>query len=192
MQIIAGDFKGHKLLGPPGKLRTRPITGAAKKSLFEILSPEFPGATVLDLYCGTGTLGLEALSRGAGRCYFAERDRAAIDRLRRNVENLGLTERSVIWRGDLESSLSSLLTELDEKIHVAFVDPPYDRTRKWDWEIAERRVFSPVTERLAPEGLLVLRTPADLTTPNSLGGLVICRSKRYTGMLVTIYHHGKG
>jgi len=187
MRIIAGELKGHKLLGPTGKHRTRPITGMARKSLFQILSPELPGASVLDLYCGTGTLGLEALSRGAKRCYFAERNRGAVDRLRRNVQKLGVTDRSVIWAGDVENRLNSLLGELDEEIDVAFIDPPYDRARKWNWDAAERELFHPISSRLTRGGLMVLRTPADLSVPRSLSGLATHRTKRYARMLVTIY-----
>ena len=85
MRILAGEYKGRKLLPPPGRAQTRPITGSVKKSLFDMLGVRLVDAIVVDLYCGTGTIGLEALSRGAARCYFAERDRAVLERLRRNI-----------------------------------------------------------------------------------------------------------
>ena len=68
MQIMAGQFKGRKLLPPKGSKTTRPITGLARKSLFGILAPWLPEATVLDLFAGTGTIGIEALSHGAAMC----------------------------------------------------------------------------------------------------------------------------
>ena len=70
MRILAGRFKGRNLLPPSGGGQTRPITGRARKSLFDILAPHLQGALVLDLYCGTGTMGLEALSRGAAEVVF--------------------------------------------------------------------------------------------------------------------------
>ena len=74
MQILAGAHKGRKLLSPPRGSEGRPITSMAKKSLFDMLGGRLAGATVVDLYCATGTMGLEALSRGAARCYFADRE----------------------------------------------------------------------------------------------------------------------
>ncbi len=187
MRIIAGNFKGRKLLSPPGKSPTRPMTGRVKESIFGTLRADLPDAVVLDLYCGTGTLGLEALSRGSGRCYFAERDAAVIDRLRRNIEAVGVADQCSIWRCDIEKRLASLLGKLDEQVDIAFLDPPYQTARSWDWQVAVTRIFAPLAERLASDGVIVLRTPGGLSTPESLGGLVVERVKHYGDMTVTMY-----
>ena len=106
MRIIAGQYKGREILSPVGRETTRPITGLVRKSLFGMLGEDLTGQTVLDLYCGTGTLGLEALSRGAEHCWFADRDRSALHLLRRNLELLGAGDRGTIWPGDVVSRLA--------------------------------------------------------------------------------------
>src|SRR5438094_5779339 len=90
MRIIAGEFRGRRLLAPESDT-TRPITDRVKQSLFDILAPRMEGATVLDLFAGTGSMGLESLSRGAAAAWFFEADRPALARLRRNIEMLNLS-----------------------------------------------------------------------------------------------------
>jgi len=187
MRIIAGQFKGRKLLSPPGSRVTRPITGSVKKSLFDMLSWRLAGAEVLDLYCGTGTLGLEAISRGAGGCCFADRDPAAIARLRRNIETVGAADRCTVWRADVERRLAGLLNARGGAVDLAFVDPPYAAVRRWDWRVVERSIFQPITRRLSADGLVVLRTPADAPVPGPVGELQAGRVRRYGGMIVTIF-----
>ena len=89
MRVIAGEFRGRKLLPPEGEV-TRPITDRVKQSLFDILAPRLEGAIVWDLFAGTGSLGLESLSRGSEQAVFFETDRSAVARLRRNIVALGL------------------------------------------------------------------------------------------------------
>jgi 16S rRNA (guanine966-N2)-methyltransferase len=100
MRIIAGEFRGRKLLPPESDL-TRPITDRAKQSLFDILNPLIPDAVVYDCFAGTGSMGLECLSRGAARALFLEADRSAADRLRRNIQTLAVGGRSQVVGGDL-------------------------------------------------------------------------------------------
>ena len=187
MRILAGQFKGRTLLPPPGPSTTRPITGRAKKSLFDVLGDLAAGRTVLDLYCGTGTLGLEALSRGAARCAFAERDRAVLARLQRNIEAVGLAECCTIWRGDVMRRLGRWLGELDEPVAVAFVDPPYAQTGRWSWPRVTDRLFEPLAAHLAGDGLVVLRTASQVEAPDRLGALATRRTRRYGDMTVTLY-----
>ena len=169
MHIQAGRHKGRVLLGPPAGSTTRPITGLAKKSLFDTLADWMPEAVVADLYCGTGSMGLEALSRGARRVAFGEMDRRVLDRLRRNVEALGVAASSIIWLGDVTRGLARRLDELGEKLDLAFVDPPYADLRQWDWPEAEAALFAPLAAHLAPDGVVVLRMPDDAALPAGVG-----------------------
>ena len=182
MRILAGAHKGRKLSSPPAGGRTRPITGSAKKSLFDTVGRRLDGAVVVDLYCGTGTQGLEALSRGARRCYFAERDRGALLRLRRNIEMLAVGERCTIWPGDVTRRLRHRLARTAGPVDVAFVDPPYADARRWSWERVGGRIFSPLADRLSGGGLVVLRLPAKVDVPEVMGSLAVLRRKVYGDM----------
>lgn len=186
MRIISGLYKGRNLLPPPGKSITRPITGSVKKSLFAMLGEDLSGQVVIDLYCGTGTMGIEALSRGAARCFFAELDPAVIARLQRNLQDVDAMDRSVIWRGDIEARLAGWLSNVDSPADVVFVDPPYATAREWDWPRAAERIFAPLAAKLAPEGVIVLRNDERAEVPPEIGPLKTGRVKRYGDMVLTM------
>src|SRR3954470_3194229 len=95
MRIIAGEFRGRKLLPPEGDV-TRPITDRVKQSLFDILSPRIEGARVYDCFAGTGSMGLECLSRGAEHATFFEADRSALTRLEKNIATIQVQNRSKV------------------------------------------------------------------------------------------------
>ncbi|MDH5372871.1 MAG: 16S rRNA (guanine(966)-N(2))-methyltransferase RsmD, partial [Acidimicrobiia bacterium] len=118
MRIIAGHAKGRRLRSPHG-LATRPMMDRVREALFSSLGARIPGSRVLDLYAGSGSLGLEALSRGAESSVFVEQGRAALDALRENVEMIGLD--GVVVAVDVASFLRSTPEQFD----VVFVDPPY-------------------------------------------------------------------
>lgn len=190
MHILAGEFKGRALLSPPAHSQTRPVTGLVKKSLFDMLMPVLGGSRVVDLYCGTGTMGLEALSRGAASCAFAERDRAVIERLRRNIQACRVEDRCRVWAGDIHRRLDHWLGELDGPLDLAFVDPPYAESRQWDWREAGERIFAPLAGRLADEGLVILRLGDRAQPPGELAGLHPLRVRQYGKMTVALL--GKG
>ena len=183
-------MRGRKLLPPPG-CGTRPITAMAKKSLFSMLSGRLNGATVLDLYCGTGTLGLEAMSCGARRCFFAEQDRAVLVRLRRNIDACDVTEAATVWAGNIESQLIEWVAQPDTPVDLAFVDPPYASARRWAWDRITKKVFTPLTEVLVDDGLVILRLPGDVVTPKQLGRLHMQRQRKYGQMVIAFYGLGK-
>lgn len=187
MRIIAGQYKGRNLLPPPGKSITRPITGSVKKSLFAMLGEDLTGQVIVDLYCGTGTMGIEALSRGAARCYFAELDPAVVERLRRNLQDVGAQDRSAIWRGDVQRRLSEWMQQVTQKVDAAFVDPPYAQARQWDWQQAEQTIFAPLANSLADDGVVVLRTDDNAMIPQELAGLKVARVRNYGSMVLTLF-----
>jgi 16S rRNA (guanine966-N2)-methyltransferase len=117
MRIIAGEAKGRRLETPPDG--TRPLTGKAREALFSILDDAIAGAAVLDLYAGSGSFGLEALSRGAADVVFVERDPQAVSVLQVNIDTVGLGGR--VEPGDVEGYLGRSSQTFD----VVFVDPPW-------------------------------------------------------------------
>lgn len=182
LRIGSGRWSGRKLLPPSRQAETRPITAAAKKSLFGILRPRLAGATVLDLYCGTGTLGLEAMSNGASYCCFADRDPRVVERLLRNIETCHAGSDAHVWTGYVDRSLPDWLDELQamgREVDLAFVDPPYAAARTWQWDKLIAKVFSPLGQAMRPDAMVVLRLPDDVDAPETLGPLTLQRMKTY-------------
>src|SRR3954451_11435871 len=123
MRIIGGEFRSRILLAPKTDA-TRPITDRVKQSLFDVLSPRLEGARVYDCFAGTGSMGLECLSRGASHATFFEADRSAAALLRKNVESLGVRDRSAVVESDVFKWFERT-PEPREKIGLTFLDPPY-------------------------------------------------------------------
>ncbi len=120
MRVIAGEARGRKLRSVPGGA-TRPITDRAKEALFSILMPHLPGSRFLDLYAGTGGVGIEAISRGSSFCAFVERDDRAVRTIHENLEHTGLADRAQVLRRDVFAYLrSSPATAFD----VVYIAPP--------------------------------------------------------------------
>jgi len=121
MRIIAGEFRGRSLR-PPTDRRVRPTADRVREAWFSILGPHLPSARVLDLFAGSGALGLEALSRGADRVDFVEISSSSLAALRANVATLDAEERVGIHRGDALRFVSRLSSQ---SYDVALADPPY-------------------------------------------------------------------
>lgn len=122
MRVIAGEAKGRTLVAPRGRT-TRPATDRIRETLFAILEPSLPGARVLDLFAGAGTLGIEALSRGAAHVTFVERAAAAVDALRKNLVATGFTDRSELVAANVLGFLER--GGPSARYDLVFVDPPF-------------------------------------------------------------------
>jgi 16S rRNA (guanine966-N2)-methyltransferase len=125
MRIITGTAKGTKLKTPRG-LDTRPTADRVKESLFNILGPRVLDAAVLDLFAGTGNLGLEALSRGASKAIFIDHDSRSIQMIRDNIELTKLTHQAQIHKADVLRTVDRLMRE-SGRFHLIFCDPPYNK-----------------------------------------------------------------
>jgi 16S rRNA (guanine(966)-N(2))-methyltransferase RsmD len=126
MRISGGEHRGRRLQSPKGR-RTRPTSELLRQALFNVLGPRIEGGAVLDLFAGTGAVGLEALSRGAASATFVENDRRAVESLRANLAALQLTSRSRVVVGDVYSSLARL-EAAGERFDCIFLDPPYGQS----------------------------------------------------------------
>lgn len=167
MRVIAGTARGTPLVAPRDRA-TRPITDRVKETLFDILAPRIVGAAVLDLYAGSGAIGIEALSRGAARCTFVERGRPALDALRVNLQRTGLGAGARVVAGDVERFL-----EADGAAghDLAILDPPY----------AEGAILAPlllIAARLPAAGLVVVKHFWRTEVPEA-GGLAVVRVRRF-------------
>jgi 16S rRNA (guanine966-N2)-methyltransferase len=165
MRIVAGKYRRRTLLANPGSV-TRPITDRVKETLFERLLQRIEGRRVADVFSGTGTLGLEALSRGALGVVFIESDRQAFQLLKQNVAKLGVEDMVLCWQTDvLKTSFHPKNVDHLLPYETVFFDPPYRMLE--DLQPGSRLYKS--LERLArdgitsPDALLVLRSPRKAT-----------------------------
>ena len=125
MRIISGLSRGRKLATPKGQA-LRPTSDRVKESIFNILGERVNGKIVLDLFAGTGNLGIEALSRGAKRALFVERGRQAIRLIRKNLSQFGMEEHSEIIPKDVNRAIG-ILKERGESFDLILMDPPYEK-----------------------------------------------------------------
>ena len=130
MRIIAGTHGGRKLTCPPGQ-DVRPTADRVKEALFSILSSDVEEVDVLDLFAGSGSLGLEALSRGAKRAVFVERHGKSLGALQKNIASLGEEGRTLVLKADLEKKVPTWVEEKVEgySFEVIFLDPPIESTK---------------------------------------------------------------
>jgi 16S rRNA (guanine966-N2)-methyltransferase len=149
MRVVAGDLRGRRLVSPPAAT-TRAATERVRESLFAMLEPEIAGARVLDLFAGAGTLGLEALSRGAAHATFVERDRAALAAVRANVASTGVADRARVVATDVTRFLSG---GPGGPYDIVFCDPPFAEVDLLSSTLAHERLRA----SLAPGALVVAR-----------------------------------
>jgi 16S rRNA (guanine966-N2)-methyltransferase len=181
MRIIAGEFGGRRLLAPDSEV-TRPVTDRVKQSMFDILAPLLPDARVYDCFAGTGSMGLESLSRGAYHAAFFESDRSAAARLRRNIETLKVQARSRVVTQDLFRWFETEPPPpAEQRAGVIFLDPPYRFVR--DRPVEVKRLATWMAERhLAPGGVIVFRH--DAADRLQIAGLAAVDERTYGGMMI--------
>jgi 16S rRNA (guanine966-N2)-methyltransferase len=170
MRIIAGTHRGRRIEAPKG-LETRPTSDRVRENAFNLIGP-VDGATVLDLFAGSGAMGLEALSRGAESAVFVESGRDACQTINANLDKLGL--RATVLCQDSLRALAADRGAYD----LVLCDPPYDYAR--------HDVLAPHLERiLAPDGLLVYETAA--ATQPEVPGLTVRTSRKYGAARLTLF-----
>ena len=180
MRVIAGSRKGHTIAAPRG-LDTRPTSDRVRENVFNLVGP-VDGATVLDLYAGSGAMGIEALSRGADRAVFVERDPEAARTIERNLDRLRLTGARVV-RGDALWTLGQEAAA-GRKYDLVLVDPPYHVYPDVQPRLARR-----LPAVLAEDGLLVVETDARVEPELPLP---LRTSRRYGQTRVTLFEAGGG
>jgi 16S rRNA (guanine966-N2)-methyltransferase len=179
LRIIAGRFGGRRLRAPSGK-GTRPTSERVREALFSMLGP-LDGVVVLDLFAGTGALGIEALSRGARRVLFVERESAALAVLTGNLSALGLAQdEAEIRRGDALLALRTA-RERHETYDLVFIDPPYGHAPDWEEKLAV--ALPPLLE---PGARVVVES--DRRVPLGLS-LPVEQQRRYGDTTITIHRH---
>jgi 16S rRNA (guanine966-N2)-methyltransferase len=180
MRIIGGEFRSRQLLAPKGDA-TRPITDRAKQSLFDVLGGEIDGAVVYDCFAGTGSMGLECLSRGAVHATFFEADRSAAALLRKNIEALGVRDRSTVVDRDIFKWFENATP--NKKASMVFLDPPY-RFLTERADDLRRLAKQLVDAHLARNALVVFRH--DQADALALEPLEVFDRRDYGGMTIEL------
>jgi 16S rRNA (guanine966-N2)-methyltransferase len=175
MRIIAGTARSRRIAGPPGKA-TRPMTDRMRESLFSSIAALLPESRVLDLYAGSGALGLEALSRGAAEVVFVEQDRAALRVLRSNVDSIGLG--GEIAADDVDRFLERSRGGFD----LAFVDPPYALPLASLLETLNK-----LSRRLVPGGTAIVHRRYGAEPPAVLAEFRLVEQRKYGGAVLWRY-----
>ena len=176
MRIISGSARGRKLKEPQGR-DTRPTTDKVKESMFNIIQFELEGRRVLDLFSGTGQLGLEALSRGAVHCTFVDQRREAAVLIGENIKLTGFTEVSRVVQGEALSFLASC----GEKFDVIFLDPPYG-SGLLEKSVAQIAKFDILREH----GIIICESGAEQPLPTLQPPYEVGREYRYGQIKLTI------
>jgi 16S rRNA (guanine966-N2)-methyltransferase len=174
MRIISGSKRGMNLL-PPKTPGTRPITDRVKESVFNILYTRcgsFEGTCVADLFCGTGSLGMEALSRGAERVVFFEGDGRVVEILQKNIDRAGFGDRSTVRRANaFRFGFASVPGA--RKFDIIFVDPPYKNSADASPESQLGKLLQGLTNQIGEDGIVVVRTHERVVLLAEYGGLEV-------------------
>jgi 16S rRNA (guanine(966)-N(2))-methyltransferase RsmD len=179
MRIIGGHDRGRRLRAPRG-LATRPTADRVRVSLFDVLGPAVAGARVLDLFAGTGAVGIEAISRGAGRVVFVEKDQAALRALRANLAALGASRAAArVMAGDVLRVLVDLPAQ-EGPFDLVFLDPPYATS------LAGRALAALAAARVCrPGGEVVVQHSTRTTLPAIEGFADHRRARRFGDTALT-------
>ena len=167
---------------------SRPITDRVKESLFSVLYKyDLPdGARVADLFCGVGSLGLEALSRGAEFVFFVEKDRDIISLLKKNIEKAGFSKESKTVRANA-FRIENVIDTNEYKFDLVFVDPPYKKTKNVLPGSALADLLNILGDYIIPDGIVVVRTSSDVSLPEQYGRLHVIERRRWGTMAVSIF-----
>jgi 16S rRNA (guanine966-N2)-methyltransferase len=178
MRIVAGAFGGRRLHAPRD-LKIRPTPDRVREAVFSIIASHLPGATVLDLFAGTGAMGLEALSRGAERAVFVDEDPGAIRLVRANTTLCGAAERAVIVQAPVERALKRL-SAAGDRFHVIFMDPPYGKG-------FIERTLPHLIDVAHPGALVVAEHHVKDVLPDLVGQWMKSRERRYGDTEISFY-----
>lgn len=161
LKIIGGEHRSRILLSPDDDRTSRPYTSRVKETVFNLLRGWFEDARVLDLFAGVGTMGLEAVSRGAAQVVMVERDRDVYDLLKRNIESLGCEDRATPIMGDALSP--AVIFRAPKPVDVIFIDPPYDMMHDERLRTKVLEQIARMREVMGDKGFVVLRSPIAAT-----------------------------
>ena len=174
MRVISGSAKGVPLKVENG-VSARPYLEKTRGAIFNSLCAVIDGAKVLDLYAGSGAVGIEALSRGADSCVFVEMERKSVLSIRENLDKTKLSDNAHIFEGRVESYLASVYDEFD----LIFVDPPFIDMPDWNGSEMVREIMAGISRILTPEGRIIFRFEHQRIAPPDWQGVELFKDRRH-------------
>lgn len=182
MRVVSGSCKGRPLKAVPGT-STRPTTDKVKESIFNIIGPYFEGGLAVDLFGGSGGLGIEALSRGMDTCIFVDREAKAIATIHKNLEACRFQGQAEVYRNDAERALKAM-AKRELSCELMFLDPPYKKQKlKALIELIDE------LKLLKTGGIIVAEHDHDVELPETIGAFVMTRKETYGISGVSIFAH---
>ncbi|MFD1031084.1 16S rRNA (guanine(966)-N(2))-methyltransferase RsmD [Metaplanococcus flavidus] len=182
MRVVAGEAKGLPLKAVPGNT-TRPTTDKVKESVFNMIGPFFDGGNALDLFAGSGGLGIEALSRGIDKAVFIDKDGKAVETIRANLEKTRLSAQAEVYRNDAKRAIK-ILKKNDFKARLLFLDPPYHIT-----EAYELMDFAAETGILTEDSIVVCEHEKSVVLADRTKFFERFKNENYGGIVVSIYRY---
>ncbi len=179
MRVVSGSARGRKLVSPEG-LDVRPTTDKVKESMFNIIQFELEGSSVLDLFAGSGQLGIEALSRGAASAVFVDSSKKSLETVKSNLESTGFKPLAKTVNSDAFSFLSSCSALFD----IVFLDPPYEKN------LCDK-AFELLPGVLKDTSTVICETRANESLPDKVGTLELYREYVYSAIKLSVYRAGE-
>ncbi|WP_428912617.1 16S rRNA (guanine(966)-N(2))-methyltransferase RsmD [Niallia sp. Krafla_26] len=180
MRVVSGNYKGKGLKAVPGN-STRPTTDKVKEAMFNMIGPYFEGGIGLDLFAGSGGLGIEALSRGLDKVIFVDRDAKAIQTIRENVHNCELEDKVEIYRNDAVRAIKAIIKR-NLEFSFIFLDPPYKQQK-----LVNLLEMIHEHQLLQPSGTVVCEHSSDIELPQEIRGFIKIKSEKYGVIAISIY-----
>lgn len=177
MRVITGEARGRKLITLEGE-DVRPTTSKVKEAVFSAIQFDIQGRIFLDLFAGSGQMGIEALSRGAKSAVFVDNSRKSIDIIRKNLNNAGLYSKAKIFHTDS----SSYLDITDENFDIVFLDPPYGTG-------ILQKVLPKIVEKVKKTAVIIVENPEKEEILQNYGEFMLDRQKHYGKIKISMYRH---
>lgn len=176
MRVITGSARGRKLVTVEGTEVVRPTADSVKEAIFSAIQFEIEGRRVLDLFAGSGQLGIEALSRGAAECWFVDSAAVSIKAVRDNLKSTGLEENARV----VNMPFSAFLKSTGASFDIAILDPPYNYN-------LIRKALPPLTEKMSAGGVIICEHEKECALPQRAGGFELTKQLRHSRTTVSIY-----
>lgn len=180
LRVIAGKYRGRKLISPDGQ-EIRPTTDRVKENVFNLISLKLPGSNFLDLFAGSGGIGIEAISRGSEKTVFVDKSQISIACLKENLEKLKVNEGHIIYCEDSFNIISKLEVQ-NEKFDIIYLDPPY---KTGIYQEAIKKIAE--ADILSEDGIVVSEHSVEDVFSELPESFILLKEKKYGSIVVSIY-----